>query len=640
MDRRTPADAAAQLVLAAGTAHDPRAFWTSATELVKETLAADRVVVEYADGTAAGIVDTGQGPWPTGPFECRWESTRRRHAVLRVARGSGEDAEDPDAHAADLRRALGVAGELATLVGRRTLLEHERRLGAFLVELSRWLLTTSIEPHQLLEYTLRSAMTLSGADGAVVAERLPDDSLVVTAAVGSGEVFRHAGSALHTTIFGRVAASGQSLHTKRLGDEEDLDLAPNARARLRAAVFVPLRASGDVMGVLATLRSAGGPMGDDPFLMQDVTYLEAIAFHIAGALEIARAVAAARHAARRASAMVTASPIPLALVSPHGHIVQVNRAWGLLFGQPAEEPPPATLEDHPLTFRDATPSEVLRLAGTGMPWRGRAEAVRNADIRYCEVIATLVDGAEPEFLIAIQDRTEEFRSHRESVAREKLATVGAIAAGVAHEVNNPLAAIRIEAELIGLEASDPEVNRSVKVIVSEVDRAARIAQSLLRLARRSSGAMERVNIRRLLDDVVQVRSAELAVSGITLRVEGSDALPAVYARSGDLEQVFLQIMTNAEQAVVGREDATIEARVEETADGIRLSVDDSGPGVDPSIRARIFDPFFTTRDPDVGTGLGLALSNRVVTELGGRIWVEDSPLGGARFMIELPVAPL
>ena len=110
----------------------------------------------------------------------------------------------------------------------------------------------------------------------------------------------------------------------------------------------------------------------------------------------------------------------------------------------------------------------------------------------------------------------------------------------------------------------------------------------------------------------------------------------------DLQQVVINLVTNAEHAVRGgsRSPAVIQLTTEAREGWVRLIVEDSGPGVPADIRSRVFDPFFTTKDPDEGTGLGLSICQRVVAEVGGRIWLEDSEsLGGAKFVVELPAAP-
>jgi two-component system C4-dicarboxylate transport sensor histidine kinase DctB len=106
----------------------------------------------------------------------------------------------------------------------------------------------------------------------------------------------------------------------------------------------------------------------------------------------------------------------------------------------------------------------------------------------------------------------------------------------------------------------------------------------------------------------------------------------------ELQQVVINLVTNAEHAVKGRRPAVIALATQARDGWVRLIVDDSGPGVPEAVRLRIFDPFFTTKGPDEGTGLGLTICQRVVSEIGGKIWLEDSPLGGARFVVELPAA--
>ena len=118
------------------------------------------------------------------------------------------------------------------------------------------------------------------------------------------------------------------------------------------------------------------------------------------------------------------------------------------------------------------------------------------------------------------------------------------------------------------------------------------------------------------------------------------SLPAIMGNFTQLQQVVINLVTNAEHAVKRRSPAIIKLSTSAQGGWVRLSVDDSGSGVPKEIRDRIFDPFFTTKGPDEGSGLGLAICHRVVSEVGGRLWLEDSEeLGGARFIVELPAAP-
>jgi C4-dicarboxylate-specific signal transduction histidine kinase len=131
----------------------------------------------------------------------------------------------------------------------------------------------------------------------------------------------------------------------------------------------------------------------------------------------------------------------------------------------------------------------------------------------------------------------------------------------------------------------------------------------------------------------------LRAESVEFRTELDQSAPAVLGLGQELQQVVINLVTNAEYVVRGRRPAIIRLRTQAREGWVRLTVDDSGPGVPKDIRGRVFDPFFTTKSPDEGTGLGLAICQRVVTEVGGKIWIEDSELGGARFVVELPAAP-
>jgi PAS domain S-box-containing protein len=617
-----------RMVVAAGTAPDQRRFWGHVAEILLDTHDARRVTMEYCDRWGAGSVAVG-APKDNHTLTETYREGNERYATVHIT--------PPARDRASLQTQLVTAVELAALVGRRGVLEHERRLGTFLVELSRWMKTVVADPQQLLQYTIHSVMSLTGAHGAIVVERKADSTLYVEAVVGETGVFPRDAEWLRQSIFARVLASDAPLLVERLADEPDVEVDPAMRKNLAAAMMVPLPTSGDAAGVLGVFRIKGRQGGDERFRLEDLTYLQAVASHIGTALELTWAIRAARRAAQRASSMVNGSPTPLALISRAGQVIEANRALAALFGYDTPEKVRGMhLDAFPMTLDRVTALEALDLAAGGVPWRGRAEVTRGSDQRKCEAFFTQLDGGEAEFLLTMNDRTEELRARREMVASEKLATVGTLAAGVAHEVNNPLAAIRMEAELLGMQSPAPEVAAASQAIIREVDRAARIAKSLLRLATQSHGRMELTALGQVLQDIVNVRAPLARESGIELRVTVQEDLPAVLSRGGDLEQIFLNLLTNAEDAVRGRAPGVIALTVERSPEGVRVCVDDTGPGVPRDLRTRIFDPFFTTKPPDKGNGLGLAMCLRIVSELGGKIWVEDGPLGGARFLVELP----
>src|SRR5436190_1296655 len=399
------------------------------------------------------------------------------------------------------------------------------------------------------------------------------------------------------------------------------------------------------VGAVGLIRFSSAALPDPPpFTLQDLHYVSAVGAHIAGGIELSEAVAATRAAADRARAMVDASPLPMALVDTAGTVRQVNEAAVQVFGVESKE----TAIGRHLEKLGLSPSGLtvrLMLAGRqeGQPWHGRVLITqRSGERRICDCTVTDLRGlGSHDLLVALYDRTDELRAQRELIAREKLATVGEIASGVAHEVNNPLAAIRMEAELLGRSTTDQEASTAAATIVREVDRAARIVRSLLRLARRADVTPVRIQLNELIRDVAEIRQRVLRVDNIEVRTRMDQAAEAVLGLGQELQQVVINLMTNAEHAVRGRPNAVIELATQARHDWVRLTVEDSGPGVPAAVRSRIFDPFFTTKSPDEGSGLGLSICQRVVAEVGGRIWLEDSEtLGGAKFVVELPSAPV
>ncbi|HYT70055.1 MAG TPA: ATP-binding protein [Gemmatimonadales bacterium] len=627
-----------RLLTEAGHARQTKAFWQAAADILSGWVGGAQVQLVYKGLNESGTVQAG-APGDGEPFISEHHDAEGRHVVLTV-RGL------PQGFPGDvLQSGVEIATHLAVMVARRAALERERRLGTFLVELSRWLLAAP-ERELLLRYTLQSVTSLVEAQGAFVALRQrSSDTLAVVATVGQCVELEGFEIGLKTSAIGRVVRTGESLLTDNILAEPDSQLALNPSGTARGAMMVPLKTSTGVVGALGVLRylQPGAEDSAPAFGLVDLQYLGAIAAYIAGGLELSEAVTGARAAAERAHAMVNSSPLPLALVDRDGRVQQLNDAGCRLFGIASES---QALGLH-LEALGLSPSEVsLRLVlarpAAGDPWHGRVLVSQpGGDRRICDCTVTGLSGVRPDnLLVALYDRTDELRAQRELIAREKLATVGEIASGVAHEVNNPLAAIRMEAELLGRASKDPETSTTAATIQREVDRAARIVRSLLRLARRADTTPKQVQINDLVHDVAEIRQRVMRTENVQFRTSLDEAAPAVLGLGQELQQVVINLVTNAEYAVKGREPAVIQLTSQAREGWVRLVVEDSGPGVPPEIRGRIFDPFFTTKGPDEGTGLGLAICQRVVTEVGGKIWLEDSELGGARFVVEMPAAPL
>jgi two-component system NtrC family sensor kinase len=230
---------------------------------------------------------------------------------------------------------------------------------------------------------------------------------------------------------------------------------------------------------------------------------------------------------------------------------------------------------------------------------------------------------------------------------QRLAAMGELAAGMAHEINNPLAIIRQEAEWIGqllksVELPEgpqaAELRDSLREIVQQVDRARDITLNLLNLARKREPVVQQVDLNRLIRGMAALVEKEAKERNIrVIRHLGAD-LPLIYSDGPLLRQVILNLLNNARQAIEGEGSITIATSLEENQ-RIRITITDTGGGIPPEYMGRIFDPFFTTKPPGSGTGLGLAISQGVIHNLGGEITVASRVGEGTTFTITLPVGP-
>jgi C4-dicarboxylate-specific signal transduction histidine kinase len=233
---------------------------------------------------------------------------------------------------------------------------------------------------------------------------------------------------------------------------------------------------------------------------------------------------------------------------------------------------------------------------------------------------------------------EELESlQRQVIRQERLAAIGVLVSGVAHELNNPLQAILGFAELLQMRQDlPPGASQELAVIQKESARASAIIRNLSRFGRQQSSEASRVRLRDVVASVVELRQRQFEEDNITLSVNES-ANPAVCAIFTELQQVVLNFVINAEQAVmVTRNPRAISIATSERDGRAHLEVADSGPGVPPEDEPKLFQPFFTTKPVGEGTGLGLSVSYGIIQSHGGTIGYRRAPGGGAVFYFDLP----
>jgi two-component system sensor histidine kinase HupT/HoxJ len=339
-----------------------------------------------------------------------------------------------------------------------------------------------------------------------------------------------------------------------------------------------------------------------------------------------------------------------------GLVTDVNPAAQRILGAPA-----VGLRGRPLAgILDALAPEAgheMSHPARGALQRGLGDVleVRTVDQRLVELGRSAVcDGAgEPVgHLLLLRDRTEERRCERLVRQTQKLETVGALAAGIAHEVNDPLAFVHAnlaQIERLGervqevLDGPDAELARELadlRPIAEEtlagVERIARIVADMRRLSVERVPSRDCVDLREVVDDARRLARLD-AHSSPPLEISLEGDLPKVSGSAERLVQIVLNLIENARQALASTPDGRI--RVEARVDGssVEIAVEDNGPGIPESARERVFDPFFTTKGPDAGMGLGLAIAFDIAREHAGVLEERGRPGGGARFVLRLPV---
>ena len=281
------------------------------------------------------------------------------------------------------------------------------------------------------------------------------------------------------------------------------------------------------------------------------------------------------------------------------------------------------------------------VAGSGDAFHDELELAGPAR-RVLERRARLVlddDGRRLGWLEVYSDITSQRQIQSKLLQTEKMAALGQLVSGIAHELNNPLTSIMGYAQLaLGRRAAETPHNE-VTMIFEEAERARRIVKNLLFFARQAQPERTRVNLNEIIERTVALRGYELKIENIAVRCDLAPDLPATLADPHQLQQVVLNLLVNAEQAILeNRGRGRIQLRTRKTsASRLAIEVSDDGPGIPADIASRIFDPFFTTKPSGIGTGLGLSIVYGIVQGHGGEVAFENLRGGGAKFTVEFPL---
>jgi PAS domain S-box-containing protein len=260
--------------------------------------------------------------------------------------------------------------------------------------------------------------------------------------------------------------------------------------------------------------------------------------------------------------------------------------------------------------------------------------------------AIITEGGEEIASVGIfSDRTERVRLQRELedaqrqvVQAEKIASLGRLAAGVAHEINNPLAGILIYAEALLKEIADrPQWREDLQEIINQTLRCKQIVTRLLEFSRQSLGQRVLFDLNEIIGRCVDLLARQSLFHDVHIVLDLERELPQIVGDPGELQQVCTNLMINAADAMLGKGRLAVKTRSAPESEGVILEFADTGPGIAPEIREKIFEPFFTTKPPGSGTGLGLSVVYGIIQRHNGTMEVTSPPGGGASFIIKLPL---
>jgi len=390
----------------------------------------------------------------------------------------------------------------------------------------------------------------------------------------------------------------------------------------------PIAAVGRTIGAVALEGDRAGALGDPA-----LAFVRAVLAQAAIALENARLVELLSSGKREWEQTVDAINQAICFIDPSGAVRRANRVF-------------AELIKLPVTALPGRPWITL-LPAAWIDAVGRLVASPNGspvEVRAGErvLIVTAIGTGEPGAAVLLfEDQTEKRRLQDQLLQSEKMSAIGQLIAGVAHDLNNPLASVVGFADLLGEAEDVPErLEEPLAVIRQEAERASGIVRNLLSFARRQEGERQLQSIRPILESTIQLLKNQLMAQQVDLAFTAEPGLPEVEVHANQIKQVFVNIINNAAQAIRGAHvsGGRITVLAKCWLDGVAVSVSDNGPGMPESVAQHVFEPFFSTKSEGEGTGLGLSICGGIVKEHGGSITVDPGLGSGATFTVELPGA--
>lgn len=502
-----------------------------------------------------------------------------------------------------------------------------------LQELS-YILAESLQVERIGEQVARYTLRFLNAQGAFVLLAEPGGGPLRVAGA-EGDLTHLAGRIVPRDAEGLALRAFEAGHIEtQAADGPAVGILPGLTAR--TAAIAPLRAHGVSLGVIAVTGHRRGP-----FTAEDLSVLSTVATHTAVVLANARFVEMVRRGKEEWETAFDALTEGVAVLDVDGRVQRGNTALARILGHPVESLVGAELATllgpggegaaamvAALTEAGPPPPLTVRLPGVGRILRLTA--------------APVPPGGVAAGVVLVEDVTDQRALETQLIQNEKLAAVGQLVSGVAHELNNPLTSIAGLAELLVEQAkTTPEAREHLKVIRDQAERAGRIVRNLLTFSRKGAPERARVDLNEVLARTTQLVAYELRIRAITLEERLADRPVEVVGDLYELQSVVLNLLNNAIQSVgavrlPGSGLLRIDTSVRKGE--ARLTVTDNGTGVKEEHLPMLFTPFFTTKEPGQGTGLGLSISYGIAAAHKGKLEYSHAPNGGAVFTLRLPVA--
>ena len=506
-------------------------------------------------------------------------------------------------------------------------------------------LALELDPQRVTQRFIEAVVDVAGADGGALGlaptsgplGMLADGGqLRIAASIGAGaslagNLIPVAGSAM-----GRVIRTGKAWTHDDVSRHPDLVYPESRRVapNVCGILVVPLHRRGERIGAVAVTSSR-----PRVFTAPEIARVEAMADLLTVTLSNAELVENLRKAEWRFRTLFRAAPDLVLTVLKSGRVREANDAVRDVIGREPAHVVGGMLVDVVAADDRGALQTMLDRALDGMSARCEVRIRRDdGTVRLVALAASRLPEADPPSALVIgRDMTGERDMRARLVETERLAAIGELVAGVAHEVNNPLSSISAFAQLLLRDQGLGNAQRdSIEVIKAETARASQVVRDLLAFARKSDQRREALDVNVLIERTIRLRGFQLNAANVRPELELATDLPAVLGDPRQLQQVVLNLVTNAVQAMVQVGGGTLRIATRALSGSVVIEVGDTGPGIALAARPHVFEPFFTTKREGEGTGLGLSVSYGIVTAHGGSIGIADTSERGTTMVVSLP----